>query len=79
MRRAIKEIEEQLAIGGRKQLTGLQKWQLAVKYLAMSHDNSQFDYLDRYNKAEELKINRVMTNEIEKLLEQKELYTKKHE
>lgn len=78
MRRAIKEIEEQLAIGGRKQLTGLQKWQLAVKFLAMSHDDSQFDYLDRHNKADELNINRVMTNEVEKLVEQKDLYTEKH-
>ena len=46
--RAIKEIEEELAYGKRKAMTGLQKWQLAVKYLAMHQDRKDFNFLDRY-------------------------------
>ena len=49
MRRAIKEIEELLAMGGRRQLTGLQKWQLAVKFLAMNKKDVKYDYLERHN------------------------------
>lgn len=45
----------------------------------MNHNLENFEYLERHNKAEELTVNRLMTTEIEKLVEQKDLYTKKHE
>ena len=34
--RALKEIDEQLALSKKKSMTGLQKWQLAVKFLSMN-------------------------------------------
>ena len=64
MRRAIKEIEEHLAMGSHRQLTGLQKWQLAVKFLAMNQKDIKYDYLDRHNKYTEFDISGKMSIDV---------------
>ena len=44
-------------------MTGLQKWQLAVKFLAMNQSKDKFTYLTRHSKHSELKLDDVkMTN-----------------
>ena len=79
MSRAIKEVEEQLAYGKRKAMTGLQKWQLAVKYLAMHHDKAEFNYLERYQNKGELDLDLKMTAELEKTLDNTEQMRRKRE
>lgn len=49
-------------------MTGLQKWQLAVKYLAMNQDKDKFKYLTRHEKNSELDLNLKLTTQLEKAL-----------
>lgn len=52
---------------------------MAVKFLAMNHDVSKYEYLSRHDKTEEIDLKTVMTKDTEKLLNQKERYEKKRE
>ena len=46
---AIKQVEETLAANNNKlELTGLEKWQLAVKYVAMRRNPEAVNFLGRY-------------------------------
>ena len=40
-----------------KEMTGLQKYHLALKYLSMMEGNSKYKYVDRYNNTMEKRIN----------------------
>ena len=47
----MKQVEETLAANKRKtELTGLNKWQLAVKYVAMRRNPEAAEFLGRYGK-----------------------------
>ena len=51
-------------MGSHRQLTGLQKWQLAVKFLAMNQKDIKYDYLDRHNKYTEFDISGKMSIDV---------------
>ena len=53
-------------------MTGLQKWQMAVKFIGMNKDQSKFNYLDRYQKNGELELNMKLTKELEAELNRKD-------
>ena len=62
-----------MAQGQRKQLTGLQKWQLAVKFLAMTQQKDKFNYLTRHQRRGELKLDDIkMTSGLEKAINLRE-------
>ena len=53
-------------------MTGLQKWQMAVKFIGMNKDQSKFNYLNRYQKNGELELNMKLTKELEEQLNRKD-------
>ena len=64
---AIKQVEESLASSkNTKDLTGLEKWQLAVKYVAMRRNPEEANFLQRYRTKKELKLAHVNRSEIER-------------
>jgi len=77
--RAMKEIEEQLAVGGRKQISGLQKLQMAVKFLDMVQDQGKFDYLNSYQTHRELNLDIRLSASLEKHLKKKDWIQRKRE
>ena len=64
---AIKQVEETLAANNNKmELTGLEKWQLAVKYVAMRRNPEAVNFLGRYGAQKELKLPVQNMKEIKK-------------
>ena len=57
-------------------MTGLQKWQMAVKFIGMNKDLDKFNYLNRYQKNGELELNMKLTKELEAELNRKEKVVK---
>ena len=53
-------------------MTGLQKWQMAVKFIGMNKDTDKFNYLNRYHKNGELELNMKLTKELEAALNRKD-------
>ena len=53
-------------------MTGLQKWQMAVKFIGMNKDTDKFNYLNRYQKNGELELNMKLTKELEAALNRKD-------
>ena len=53
-------------------MTGLQKWQMAVKFIGMNKDTDKFNYLNRYQKNGELELNMKLTKELEVALNRKD-------
>ena len=53
-------------------MTGLQKWQLAVKFIGMNKDTDKFNYLNRYHKWVELELNMKLAKDLEAALNRKE-------
>jgi len=73
---AIKHIDDYLLTKlDSKPCTDLQKYQLAVKYLAMIRNPGHYSFMDRYSKEKTTKLNLSLI-EIHKYNEQKELTTK---
>ena len=57
MNEAIKVIEEYIAVSSSaKLLTGLEKWQLAVKYVAMRRNPEVGGFLERHGATKELVV-----------------------
>ena len=53
-------------------MTGLQKWQMAVKFIGMNKEIDKFNYLNRYQKNGEIELNMKLTKELEVELNRKD-------